>query len=82
MNLWTKEIVIRNNKVVEDSRKGVNNVVSCDPTGVQEQVCIFTHPFKDGVMIVIRDEKQNATDLHLNKEQLEHLQRLLEPYMG
>ena len=85
MNLWTKEIIIRNSKVVEDNRKGVNNATLASSPNGEEQVCIFTQPSKDGVCLIVQKEGQRGEDLIdlcLDKDQLKHLQRLLEPYMG
>ena len=85
MNLWTKEIIIRNSKIVEDNRNGVNNATLQSFPNGEEQVCIFTQPHTDGVNIIILKEghgEEASIDLYLDKDQLKHLQRLLDPYMG
>ena len=80
MNLWTKEIIIRDNRVIEDNRRGVNNALLSD-----KHVCIFTQPLKAGsVMLIIQEDGKDDPEftISLDDKQLGHLHRLLQPYMG
>ena len=82
MNLWTKEIIIRDNKVIEDNRRGVNNACFGG-----KPVCIFTYPLRTvtgGVHIIIQEDGMDAPEftISLDGKQLEHFYRLLQPYMG
>lgn len=84
MNLKTDLITIRDNKVISDNRDGVNNVetVSSIKDVHKQQACIFTDKNKDGVRLNIKVDNGQLIRLSLDREQLLHLNNLIEPYLG